>query len=99
MSNNVSLQQIKEFHEKLRNDPVRLKEFMRSVIGPTLKKLEGKEKEQIILLLKMVEPFKETNNQHCWTDYYMIGDVEYHATYFPDDKDGPIIEKVLPDED
>ena len=94
-----SLKLMRKFHEDLRNDPVRLKAFMRKVMGPPHKTLEGKEREQIILLLAMTEPFKQTNNQHSWTDYYMIGDTEYHATYFPEDKDSPIIDKMLPEDE
>jgi hypothetical protein len=67
-------------------------------MGPPHKTLEGKEKEQTILLLQMMEPFKETNNQQSWTDYYMIGETEYHVTYFPG-ADEPIIDKMLPEDD
>lgn len=98
MTSNDSVKMIKEFHEKLRADPERLKAFMRKVMGPPTKTLEGKEKEQTILLLNMIEPFKETNNQHSWTYYYMIGETEYHATYFPE-SDEPIIDKMLPEDD
>lgn len=99
MTHNEYIRHIESFHEKLRNDPVRLKAFMRSVMGPPSKKLEGKEKEQAMLLLALVEPFKQTNNQHSWTDYYMIGETEYHATYFPDDDTGPIIDMMLKEEE
>lgn len=88
---------MKAHSEELCKDPVRLKEFIRSVIGPPRKTLEGKEKEQTMLLLALTDPFKETNNQHSWTDYYMIGDTEYHITYFPGSVD-PIVDKVLKDE-
>ena len=57
--------------------------FLRKVLGPPTKTLEGKEKEQILLLLSVMEPFKETNNQHSWTSYYTIGETEYHITTFP----------------
>jgi hypothetical protein len=62
-------------------------------MGPPTKTLEGKEKEQILLLLAMIDPFKETNNQHSWTEYYMIGETEYHVTNFPDDE--VIVEELL----
>lgn len=99
MSNEEYLQKIRNYHEDLRNDPKKLKAFLRRVMGPPHKTLEGKEREQIILLLNMIEPYDQTNNQHSWTDYYKIGDVEYHATYFPGDKNSPIIDKMLPEED
>jgi hypothetical protein len=59
--------------------------FLRRVMGPPTRTLEGKEKEQILLLLAMIEPFKETNNQRSWTSYYMIGETEYHVTSFDND--------------
>lgn len=99
MSNKEYLQKIREYHEELRKDPVRLKAFMRAVMGPPHKTLEGKDKEKVMLLLTMTEPYKQTNNQRSWTDYYNIGGKEYHATYFPEDKDGPIIDEMLPEEE
>ena len=90
---------MREYSEKLRNDPERLKAFIRQVMGPPSKKLEGKDKENVMLLLALTEPYKETNNQHSWTAYYNIGGKEYHATYFPEDDNGPIIDEMLPEEE
>jgi len=90
---------MKEYSEELCKDPVRLKSFLRSIMGRPHKTLEGKERDDVLLLLAMMEPFKATNNQHSWTEYYMIGDTEYHATYFPEDKNGPVIDKMLPEDD
>jgi hypothetical protein len=92
------LERIRAFSEELRKDPVRLKAFMREVMGPPHKTLEGDEKKHTMLLLNLTKPFKETNNQQSWTYYYMIGETEYHVTYFPG-SDEPIIDKMLPDED
>ena len=89
---------MREFNEELRNDPVRLKAFMRSVMGPPYKTLEGKDKEHVMLLLTLTAPYKETNNQHSWTAYYNIGGKEYHATFFPE-ADEPIIDEMLPEEE
>ena len=80
-----TLQQMRDTHEELMKDPVRLKAFMRAVMGPPHATLKGKEKEQILLLLEFLEPFKTTNNQHSWTQYYMIGETEYHVTDFEDE--------------
>ncbi len=71
------------------------KAFIRRIMGPPTRTIEGKEKEDLLLLLKLKEPFKETNNQRSWTDYYMIADKEYHVTYIEDDT---IVEEMLPDE-
>jgi hypothetical protein len=98
MTHEEYLERIRAHGAELRADPERLKAFMRSVMGPPMKTLEGKEKEQVVLLLQMIEPFKETNNQQSWTDYYMIGETEYQVTYFPG-ADEPIIDKVLPEDE
>lgn len=87
----------KDFLKELRQDPVRLKAFLRSVIGPPTKTLEGKEKEQVLLLLALMEPFKATNNQHSYTEYYMIGETEYHVTTFPGED--VIVDKMLKEEE
>jgi hypothetical protein len=98
MTNGDYLEQIKAYSEELRKDPERLKVFLRQIMGRPYKTLEGKEKEQTILLLQMLEPFEQTNNQQSWTDCYMIGETEYHVTYFPG-SDDPIIDKMLPEEE
>lgn len=87
----------KEFMEELLQDPVRLKAFMRKVTGPPRKTLEGKEKEQTLLLLELIDPYSTTNNQHSWTEYYMIGETEYHVTIFPGED--PIVDKMIPEDE
>lgn len=71
--------------------------FIRKVMGPPSKTLEGKERDQILLLLAMTEPFKATNNQHSWTEYYMIGLTEYHVTTFPGED--VIVDEMLKEEE
>ena len=73
--------------------PEEARAFIRSVMGPPYQTLEGKEKEQVLLLIAMIEPYKTTNNQHSWTEYYMIGETEYHVTTFS--KDEVIVDKML----
>jgi hypothetical protein len=71
--------------------------FLRKVMGPPRQTLEGKEREQVLLLIAMIEPYKTTNNQHSWTEYYMIGETEYHITTFS--KDDVIVDKMLKEEE
>lgn len=92
------LQQMRDTHEEIMKDPVRLKAFLRAVQGPPRKTLEGKEKEQALLLLALIEPFNQTNNQHSWTDYYMIGETEYHVTTWPSSED-PEVDQMLPEDE
>ena len=70
--------------------------FIRKVMGPPIKTLEGKERDDILLLLAMTEPFKATNNQHSFTEYYMIGQTEYHVTTFPGEN--VIVDEMLPED-
>ena len=86
----------KEFMEKLREDPVKLKKFMRAVIGPSNRTLEGKEQQQVLLLLAMTEPYEESNNQHSWTECYRIGQTEYRVTTFPGGD--VIVDQMLPED-
>ena len=69
--------------------------FIRKVMGPPRKTLEYKEREQILLLIAMITPFNATNNQHSFTEYYMIGTTEYHVTTFPDGD--VIVDQMLDD--
>lgn len=73
------------------------KAFLRKVLGPPHRTLAGKDKDQILLLIAMIEPFKATNNQHSFTEYYMIGETEYHVTSFPDSD--VIVDEMLKDEE
>lgn len=78
--------------------PEEARAFLRRVMGPPLRSIEGEEKKHLLLMLSLKEPFKETNNQRSWTAYYNIADKEYHVTYFPDE-DEPYVDEVLKDEE
>lgn len=87
----------KAYLEELRSDPARLKVFLRSIMGRPHRTLEGKEKNDIILLMALMEPFKATNNQHSWTEYYLIGETEYHVTNFPDSE--VVVDEMLKEDE
>jgi hypothetical protein len=65
-------------------------------MGPPKRTLEGKEREDVLLLLTMMEPYSASNNQHSWTECYLIGDKDYQVTSFPGEDD--IVELMLPEE-
>jgi hypothetical protein len=71
--------------------------FLRKVMGPPKKTLEGKEREQVLLLLAMMEPYSASNNQHSWTECYMIGQTDYHITTFPGED--VIVDEMLKEEE
>lgn len=70
-------------------------EFIRKIMGPPKRRLEGKEHEQVWLLLQMMEPVRESNNQHSWCAEYEMGGKKYDVHYFPDEE--PFIEEILDD--
>jgi hypothetical protein len=70
---------------------------MRKVTGPPKKTLEGKEKEQTLLMLALIEPYSTSNNQHSWTECYMIGNRDYHVTTFPNEE--AIVDLMLPEDE
>ena len=88
----------KQVMDELLQDPVKLKKFMRKVLGPPHITLEGKDKEQALLMLALIEPFETSNNQHSWTEYYMIGKTEYLVTTFSDSNE-PIVDKILTEDE
>ena len=69
--------------------------WLRKVLGPPTKTLEGLERDRILLLISLIEPFNATNNQHSFTEYYRIGNTEYHVTTFPNED--AIVEQILDD--
>lgn len=93
------LKLMKQYHEELRNDPVRLKAFMKSIGAyDTRRKIEGQEREHLVTLFKMMEPVEQSNNQHSWTDTYHVGERVYHVHYFTEDDDA-LIEEYIKYED
>lgn len=60
----------------------------------THRRVEGTERVHLELLLAMMEPDEESNNQHSWSYRYVIGERVYNVTYFPG-ADEPIIEEHI----
>ena len=86
-----------DFVNKLSKDPTKLKEFLRAVTGPPSRKLEGQEKENVWLMIQLIdEPTSASNNQRTITEVYHLNQKEYHVTYF--DGDLYEIDEMLPDD-
>ena len=68
------------FLEKLRNDPVKLKAFLRKITGPEQRIIKGQEKEHLFTVFNLIEPTSESNNQRTCTTVYHHADKEYHYT-------------------
>lgn len=84
----------KEFVDSM--SPEELKTFLRKVMGPPKRTLEGTEREQVLTMLALVDPHSTSNNQHSWTDCYMIGGTEYQVTIFPNEEE--IVDEMLKEE-
>ncbi len=72
--------------------PEQARELIRKVMGPPRRKVEGKEHDNLMLMFAMMEPIRETNNQHSWCAEYVIGDRHYDVHYFPGEE--PFIEEI-----
>ncbi len=69
--------------------------FIRKVMGPPRRVLEGAEREHMLTVLRLVEPNRSTNNQRSFTDEYVHAGKMYDVHYFDDDT---IVEEILKDD-
>jgi hypothetical protein len=77
--------------------PEEARAFLRKVMGPPRRLLEGKERENVwLMILLRDEPDSFSNNQHSITEVYKINQREYHVHYFSGED--PLIEEILDDE-
>ena len=74
--------------------PEEAKIFLRKVMGPPKRTLEGTERESIWLMIQLRgEPDEFSNNQRSITEVYKFNQREYHVHYGIEDS--PIIEEIL----
>jgi len=79
MSHKEYLDSLRAAGEKLRNDPEKLREFMKS-IGAFKKRrvLKGEERDKVMTMLRLLGPGEQTNNQRVWTESWRVGNIEYN---------------------
>ena len=70
--------------------------FIRKVMGPDRRVLEGVEREHMLTVLRLVEPIRTTNNQRSFTDEYIHAGKMYDVHYFDDET---VVEEILEDEE
>ena len=80
MTAKTNLDWIKEASDRIMSDPIKLKEFMRKVMGPEQRIIEGVEKEHLFTIFNLLEPTEESNNQRSWTTVYEHAGKTYHYT-------------------
>lgn len=92
----LGISEINDFYEKLRSDPVKLKAFLRQIMGPPSRTLEGQEKENVQLMIMLRDaPDETSNNQRSICEVYHMNQKTYHVHYFEDET---VIEEILNDE-
>ena len=75
---------IREKHAKM--TPEEAKAWVRKVMGPPRRTLEGQEKDNVWLMIQLIdEPTSASNNQRTITEVYHLNQKEYHVTYFDGD--------------
>lgn len=61
MSNNTSV---------FNMTPEQARAFIRKIMGPPKRRLEGEEYKHMMLVLSLKKPIRSSNNQHFWTDEF-----------------------------
>jgi hypothetical protein len=69
--------------------------FIRRVMGPERRILEGNEREHMLTVFSLVEPINVSNNQRSFTEEYEHAGKKYDVHYFEDET---IVEEILPDD-
>lgn len=86
---------IREKHAAM--TPEEARAWIRKVMGPPRRTLEGQERENVwLMILLQDEPNECSNNQHSITEVYKINQREYHVHYFSQEE--PIIEEIMQDD-
>ena len=81
----------KQTQERLSN-PDKFKEWMQQVHGDSYRELKGKEADQMLVILKLVGHYSDTNNQRTHTYFYRYNEKEYRVTYGFDE---PLVEEII----
>lgn len=74
--------------------PEEARAFVRKIMGPERRVLEGTEREHMLTVLRLVEPTRSTNNQRSFTDEYVHAGKMYDVHYFDDEI---VVEEYLED--
>lgn len=76
--------------EQLSREELRKKLY--EIIGPPSRELSGDEYNRVRVMLQLLEPVNVSNNQHTWTEEYLLAGKKYNVIYGI--SDNPIIEEI-----
>jgi len=71
--------------------------WIRKIMGPPRRILEGAEREQVLTMLALIGPTATTNNQRSWSEDYVQSNQHWCVTYFPNEE--PVVEEIERDLD
>jgi len=71
----------KQTEERLTWPPEKLREWLRKIHGPEVRELEGEEADQMLIVLKLVGHYTDSNNQRTHTYFYNHNNKQYRVTY------------------
>lgn len=74
----------------------KLKAWLHKIHGPNVRELEGEEAEQMLIVLKLIGHYTDSNNQRTHTYFYNYNNKEYRVTYGLGDN--PLVEEVIIEE-
>jgi len=83
----------KQAKERQSWPPEKVRDWIRTIHGPELRTLEGKEADHMLLILELIGHYADTNNQRTITYFYKHAGKEYRVTYGLGDD--PLVEEVL----
>lgn len=69
--------------------------FIRKVMGPPRRVLEGADREHMLTVFRLLEPTHSSNNQRSFTEEYEHAGKKYDVHYFEDEI---LVEEILPDD-
>jgi hypothetical protein len=75
--------------------PEEAQAFIRKIMGPPKRVLEGDERDHMLTVFSLLEPVRQTNNQRSFTDEYVHAGKMYDVHYFEDEV---IVEEYLDEE-
>ena len=76
--------------------PEEAKAFIRKIMGPPRRVLDGNEREHMLTVFRLIEPVNVSNNQRSFAEEYEHANKKYVVHYFEDET---IVEEVLEDEE
>ena len=82
----------KQTAERMAN-PEKLREWIRNIHGEEMRELEGEEAEQMLVVLKLVGHYTDTNHQRTHTYFYRHNEKQYRVTYGLGNN--PLVEEVF----